>query len=402
MAPGLAYFRPLNHALVALLAASAGFSSLTSALPPFAATQGIASAAALGLAVLTIAFRPFRGIEVWKTHISSALLLLTACTGVFSVVMLWLSQGGSVARGTATSLSLALLTFAFAVVLLLFFSWWRALRKQDPQWKAKCAAALKARRDAVGALKTRASASSRYFLSAAGAAAGAVTAGAAEAASAATPAPPSFFQQRIIKLPDWAKELLGLDEDVDVEARDGAAAALAGDSPPLVSLPPPQSSSSSAAGSQGESLTHIVHNPLLLHAASAPLPPPTATGEEENAQVLRAEGMEFYLWGGVALVPGWRPGSAPGGEAAFVEVGGERWCREAPYLDGLPEGVDPFEYFECVEGERYYWSDGRRGEKGRRDGRLMAPGWRRCVRGGATAFVHVASGKVARRPVFLG
>ena len=102
-----------------------------------------------------------------------------------------------------------------------------------------------------------------------------MAAGAAEAASAATPAPPSFFQQRIIKLPDWAKELLGLDEDVDVEARDRAAAAVVAvvsAPPPLPLTPPPHAPPllSGAIGANDAGL-EVIFNPLCLAGGAVAL-----------------------------------------------------------------------------------------------------------------------------------
>jgi hypothetical protein len=59
--------------------------------------------------------------------------------------------------------------------------------------------------------------------------------------------------------------------------------------------------------------------------------------------------------------------------AVVYRDGAGRECLEAPVLGALPAGVEALEHFEVLEGERFYWSDGRLGPKGRRRGaRLMA------------------------------
>ena len=106
------------------------------------------------------------------------------------------------------------------------------------------------------------------------------------------------------------------------------------------------------------------------------------------------------------LLAGWRAAVQEGtGQRIYVEAGSGRVSHEAPLVEGLPEGVDALERFECVDGRRYFWSDGRRTEKavpgGRgRAARLLAWGWRRCVLGGRALFVH-ADGRVTRRPDFV-
>ena len=85
-----------------------------------------------------------------------------------------------------------------------------------------------------------------------------------------------------------------------------------------------------------------------------------------------------------------------GGEHARDGTG--RLSSEPPLL---PEGVDPLEHFDCLEGQRFYWSDGRRGPKGKRDARLLAPGWRRCVRDGEVWFWHPSRERLVRRPDYV-
>ena len=341
MVPTLAIFGPFNQALVAFLAASAGFSSLTTTLAPFAAIQGCASAAALSLALVTAYARPYRGAEVWKTHVSTALLLLTALTGAASVVMLWVVQGAAVGKGTAASLCISLISLAIAMVLLILFSWWRSLLKGDPQWKAKQAAARATRTAAFQAQQAHLA-----------------SVGGGERKALAIPIP-------ALRLPDWAKELLGMDEDVDVEARDRAASAV---------VHTPQLPSESEDG-QEDAGAEVTFNPI--HAASEQL-----AGEQP------------------ALLPGWQRRTDPATRTVFYSDEKGRVCLEPPLLEQA-EGVDPLEHFECVDGERFYWSDGRRIAKGRRNARLLAPGWRRCVlASGVVRFLHT-DGRLVVRPDYV-
>ena len=343
MAPHLALFAPLNQALVALLAASAGLSALTTTLPPFAALQGVAASAALALGAATATLRPYRGLEVWKTHVSAALLGLTALTAVVSVLMLWLAQGAGLGSGAAAALSALLLALACALLLLILLSWWRSLLKGDPGWKGRCAAARAARAQAAGK----------------GRGEGGVGVGVGAATAAAS-------QPLLQRLPDWVKELLGVDEDVDVEARDGAAAGL------LAAVGMAAQSTPQPVQEEAE----VTVNPL--HAVQQ---------QPELAQ----EAVEQAL---PVLLPGWALCSSEEGGGHYEDAKG-RVLLEPPLLLAV-EGVDPLEPFECVDGTAFYWSDGR----GRRGARLLAPGWRRCIQGGEVWYWR-EGGQLARRPEYI-
>ncbi len=122
--------------------------------------------------------------------------------------------------------------------------------------------------------------------------------------------------------------------------------------------------------------------------------------EEEGAEESPAPAPPPPAVANAALLPGWRraPEAGGSGRAVYLDEGG-RACHEAPVVEGLPEGVDPWERFEVVDGQRYFWSDGRRREKGQRGARLLAPGWRRCVRAeDGVWFLQMGTGKMVRRP----
>ena len=99
------------------------------------------------------------------------------------------------------------------------------------------------------------------------------------------------------------------------------------------------------------------------------------------------------------LLPGWQRCVDEEGAVFYADEEG-RVMVTPPCVEETPEGVDALERFEVVDGERYYWSDGRRGVKGRRDARLLVPGWRRCVRGGEALFLH-RDGRLVRRPDYV-
>ena len=146
-----------------------------------------------------------------------------------------------------------------------------------------------------------------------------------------------------------------------------------------------------AAAREEESL---VVNPL--HAATAATAAHAASAASTAASTADTGGTpEPSAFAPPALVPGWSRAVSPSTGGEIFEEG------EGSLLQGLPEGVDALERFECLEGRRYYWSDGRRGPKGKRDARLLAPGWRRCVRDGEVWFWHPSRERLVRRPDFV-
>ena len=139
-------------------------------------------------------------------------------------------------------------------------------------------------------------------------------------------------------------------------------------------------------GAQGEGEVRV--NPLLAAAAASAAAAPAA-----GAGAAPPPAGE--------LVPGWcRTVDPSTGRETFFEASTGRACSTPPLLV-VPEGVDPFEYFECVEGERFYYSDGRRIRKGKRSARLMVPGWRRCVREDGVWFFNEREQSFARRPDYV-
>ena len=158
------------------------------------------------------------------------------------------------------------------------------------------------------------------------------------------------------------------------------------------------------SGASGAAIS--THNPLHLvrgaegqpwrrgARSGAPLAAEVAEAAEESPEDVGVVPAD------VVLLPGWQRVQEAGGSGRVVyQDEGGRVCHEAPVVDGLPEGVDPWERFEVVDGQRFFWSDGRRGPKGKRDARLLAPGWRRCLREeDGVWFVQEGTGRMVRRP----